>query len=580
MSAICGWVGNGKPEWLAAMLAAVPYRGENAEAFGANGFAFARLAHLDEPAGVLTAADGAQTLHTGRVLARGQSGVQALQNCIISGDFSTLDGSFSALHWQPQTAALQLLRDPFGVHPLYYCILGQTLLFASELKQLLAIAEVPVALDHHALHKYLTFSFVPGEDVPIAGIRRLLPRHRLHWQNGQLRIEPYFVLHQTVAPLPMAQADASKHLFQLAMRAVRSRLPTDNAVGLYLSGGLDSAAVAAWLVRAGAKVQAFSLDFGVAGVERDQAIEVANALQIPLTWVPCEGADIASILPTLVHRLDLPFGDAVTGPQFLLGQAARNACLTTVFNGEGGDQLFGGWTQKPMLAAAVYGEVDDQSSPEEEYLRSYHRFYGLEAQLYTPQFQAQVGPPGQRRALLQKYLDDDAVPGFLNRVRLCDIALKGSQNILPRAERIASGFGLQMAVPLFDRALTEWSFKLPPELKMHGACEKYVLKLAMQKHLPDSIVWRRKFGMSVPVTDWLIGVAGGPPAPLAELVADVLGEASLKRRGLFRPEYVAQLLRGVDRAVETRRRRVGEKLWTLLMLELWLRAFVDRRGRA
>lgn len=579
MSAICGWLGAGEPQWLQAMLDAVAYRGENAEVISAPGHAFARLAHAHEPAAALTAADGALTLHSGRVLARGLSGVQFLQNCIQSGDFSQLDGAFAALHWQPQTETLQLLRDPFGVHPLYYCTLGKTLIFASELKQLLAIDQVPVAIDHHALHKYLTFSFVPGEDVPIAGIRRLLPRHRLQWHNGQLQIEPYFVLHQSVQPLAMEQADASKRLFQLAMRAVKTRLPIDNAVGLYLSGGLDSAAVAAWLSRAGAKVQAFSLDFGVAGVEREQAIEVAQSLQIPLTWVPCEGSDIAPILSTLVHRLDLPFGDAVTGPQFLLAQAARNAGLTTVFNGEGGDQLFGGWTQKPMLAAAVYADFDEQSSPEEEYLRSYHRFYGLEAELYTAEFQAQVGPVGQRRALLQKYLDDDAVPGFLNRVRLCDIALKGSQNILPRAERIASGLGLQMAVPLFDRQLAEWSLKLPPELKMHGACEKYVLKLAMQKHLPESIVWRRKFGMSVPVTDWLLGVQGGPPAPLAEIVADVLGEASLKRRGLFRPAYVAQLLRGVDRAVETRRRRVGEKLWTLLMLELWLRAFVDRRGR-
>jgi asparagine synthase (glutamine-hydrolysing) len=255
-----------------------------------------------------------------------------------------------------------------------------------------------------------------------------------------------------------------------------------------------------------------------------------------------------------------------------------------VWNGEGGDQFFGGWTSKPMIAAAIYeGTVEDET-PEEQYLRSYHRFYGLEDQLYTEDLQQRFGGPGQRRALLAPYLGDERTRGFLNRVRLTDVSLKGSQNILPRAERIANGHGLDVRVPLFDRALAEFSFRLPPSLKLHGACEKYVLKLAMQGRLPEAVVWRRKFGMSVPMTDWLLGpkpargsaaVARGGLAPALD---ELLSEASLQKRGLFRPEYVAQLIRGQDEPFETRRRRVGEKLWALIMLEQWLRIFIDRRG--
>jgi asparagine synthase (glutamine-hydrolysing) len=157
-------------------------------------------------------------------------------------------------------------------------------------------------------------------------------------------------------------------------------------------------------------------------------------------------------------------------------------------------------------------------------------------------------------------------------VRLADIALKGSQNILPRMERMANAWGLDVRVPLFDRALANASFRLPPNMKLHGACEKYVLKLILQKHLPKEVVWRRKFGMSVPITDWVLG-------PLAGRMEELLGPASLAKRGLFRNEFVSQLRQGQNQPSETRRRRVGERLWALAMLEAWLRVFIDGRGK-
>ena len=139
-------------------------------------------------------------------------------------------------------------------------------------------------------------------------------------------------------------------------------------------------------------------------------------------------------------------------------------------------------------------------------------------------------------------------------------------------DRTNQCWGLDVRVPLFDRALAEASFTLPPQMKLHGACEKYVLKLALQKFLPREIVWRRKFGMSVPITDWVLG-------PLAATFEDLLGPAALARRGLFRREYVARLRQGQDEPNETRRRRVGERLWTLAMLEAWLRVFIDGEGK-
>ena len=187
-------------------------------------------------------------------------------------------------------------------------------------------------------------------------------------------------------------------------------------------------------------------------------------------------------------------------------------------------------------------------------------------------FQERIGPPGTRRALLEPYLNSDRAETFLNRVRLADISLKGTQNILGRMDRTSQCWGLDARAPLFDRALAEASFRLPTNLKLHGATEKYILKLALQKALPPDIVWRRKFGMGVPITEWTLG-------PLAPVLEDLLGDVALAKRGMFQADFVGQLRQGRNIADEIRRRRIGERLWTLAMLEAWMRVFIDGRGR-
>jgi len=582
MSGICGFIGAGDSGWLEPMLAAISYRGDaNATASGDRfglGYRFWR-GRPGKAQAIFEATDGTLTVAAGTLAPMVPNPAAALDARLRSNDLSELDGAFGAARVDVARAELTLLRDPFGVRSLYYVEHRGAVIFATELKQLLAVPGLPVELDVAALHKYLTFSFVPGAAVPVLGIKRLLPGELLRVRGGKLERSSWFTLQEQLDPALVDQAEAVKQLRTLGKAAVHKRLQDEAHAGLYLSGGIDSSAVAYWLVQEGVDVQAFSLDFGAASVEREPAAAVAQHLKLPLHWVKVGASDVLSIVPDLVWQLDLPFGDAVTGPQYLLGRAARERGLNAVWNGEGGDQFFGGWTSKPMIAAAIYDGTLEQESPEEQYLRSYHRFYGLEDQLYTPQLQAHFGGPGQRRALLAPYLGDPQTHSFLNRVRLSDVSLKGSQNILPRAERIANGHGLDVRVPLFDRALGEFSFRLPASLKLHGACEKYVLKLAMQGRLPQDVVWRRKFGMSVPVTDWLLGPkAAGTRGGLAPLLDELLSEQSLRARGLFRPEYVARLIRGQDEPFETRRRRIGEKLWALCMLEQWLRIFIDGRG--
>jgi asparagine synthase (glutamine-hydrolysing) len=581
VSGICGWVGaEDAGDTLDRMLEAIGYRGDTVAREATRGATFGYRFWRGRPG------KSEAIVREGRRIAACAGTfappVASPARAILERTarepvaLDDADGAFAFAVWDEDTQELVLGRDPFGVRSLYYVEHAGRLYFATELKQLLAIVSLLVEIDHAAIHKYLTFSFVPGEAVPVRGVKRLLPGHLMRYRKGTITAAPYFQLAESIDEDLRDVRTATRRIRSLGKEAVARRLNGEAEVGLFLSGGLDSSVVALWLRDAGAKVRSFSLDFGEGSVEREQAITVAKTLEIPLDLVPVTGNDIPEIFLDVVAKLDLPFGDAVTAPLYLLGKAARAAGVVAVFNGEGGDQLFGGWTSKPMIAAELFGhlyEHQEDESREETYLHSYHRFYGLEDALYTDGFRAAVGGPGQRRAHLTPYLGEASAGAFLNRVRLADISLKGSQNILPRAERMTNAFGLDMRVPLFDRKLAHASFTLPPELKLHGACEKYILKLAVQERLPEDIVWRRKFGMSVPATDFVLG-------PLAPLFEDLLGDRSLAARGMFRPAYVRSLLAGKDVPSEFRKRRIGERLWALAMLEAWMRVFIDKRGVA
>src|SRR5262245_60044970 len=346
MSGICGWVGEEDAGVLDAMLAAIDYRGDRTDQAHAPGAALgyrwwggrpgkSPAIHREGPHLVACAGTLAPPVASpaAALLARLVAG---------DGDLATLDGAFGCAWWDGERRRLTLLRDPFGVRSLYYVEAGGVLYFATELKQLLAVPSLPVALDAPALHKYLTFSFVPGEDVPVRGVRRLLPGHALTWEAGRLETRPYFTLREAIDPALEDPRAAGRLIRARCQAAIQERLNGEREVGVFLSGGIASSGVAYWLREAGVGARAFSLDFGERSVEKAQAAAVARHLDLPLTFLPIDGSELSPILLDLVWKLDLPFGDPVTGPQYLLGQAARAAGLATVFNGEGGDQLFGG----------------------------------------------------------------------------------------------------------------------------------------------------------------------------------------------------------------------------------------------
>jgi asparagine synthase (glutamine-hydrolysing) len=466
-----------------------------------------------------------------------------------------------AVELRAADATLTARADPFGLHTVYLALGVSSTWCSSDLRALRTVLDLRPDLDTAALHGYLCFAYVPLPHTMLRDVSRLpVGSGVTAGSNGDTNITPIAESWREQPRFSGSEDEAAAALRGLLRDAVARRLGNDREAGVYLSGGLDSSVVAALLVEMGVRVRLYTLDFGHPFDEEVQwAGTVAAHLGLPLRRVPARPADIRRTLRATAAALHLPFGDAVTAPLYLLGEAAAADGLDLVFNGEGGDQLFGGWTNKPMVAAGLYNHAYEPF--ESTYLKTYHRFHGLTDTLYTKNAKAATTGLDPARWIRTALTDGNAAT-LLHRLRAANLLLKGAQNIAPRMVQLAAAHGLRTRSPFFDTALTRWTFSLPPEWLLSGPCEKYLLKRAAEPLLPAEVVWREKRGMGVPATDWLLG-------PLRRDTERVLSPRRLRLDGWFEPRAVAALRRGEDRETEIRRRRIGERLWALMMLHLW-----------
>jgi asparagine synthase (glutamine-hydrolysing) len=456
-----------------------------------------------------------------------------------------------------QNDCLILGREPFGCLTLYWTEIDTTIYFASRLRLLLPLMPHTL-IDHAALLGYSCFSYVPNPLTPITGIQSLGAGQELQWsathqppviiQQHQWQQAPTQITDENIA------IDQLQNLLQQSIQHQIQDLPNE-PVGVLLSGGLDSSIAAALLVKNGIKVLAYTLDFGEYGVsEQSYAEQVAAHLQIPLRKISVNPQLVKRSINSTAQALDLPFGDGVTVPLYLLCQAASSE-VSVIFNGEGGDQLFGGWTNKPLIAASIYGGTSDFT---QQYLQTFHRLYGSVDRVFQPQIISQLPAP---HTWVNDALDPRWTNDLLHRLRRATLMLKGAQNIQPRASNLASWHGLQVRSIFCDLPLAEWTFGVAGTLHLQGSCEKYILKKAVEGLLPTEIVWRTKRGMGVPLTPWLV------PGLWSEL-GTWLNPNVLKQAGCWQPAIAERLVSGKFGGAITGR-RMGEVLWLIIMWERW-----------
>jgi len=474
-----------------------------------------------------------------------------------------------------ETTQLRLGRDPFGRVPLYWMQLGETIWFSTSLQLLLPLIASP-QISPIALHSYACFSYVPTPLTPIDQIASVAAGSEMIWQVTDVNDLPLPKVRaakqsawQEAPQLLRREDEAIAQLQVLLQQAIDRQvadLPIDEPVGVLLSGGIDSSLVTALLVKAGLQVRAYALDFGVeAYSELPYAQQVADFFQIPLIRVAATGDAILRAIGQTAKALDLPYGDGTTAPLYLLKQAAAQD-VRVVFNGENGDQLFAGWTNKPLIANGVYsGEHPaGKETFAQQYLRTFQRFYGYEKQIFTPSFLSKRLDRIQAHDLsvyLQDAIGTETCPSLLAKLRRASLMLKGAQNIQPRATALGFACGLWVRSPFCDPDLTDWTFQLPGELLLQGACEKYILKKASERWLPPEIVWREKAGMGVPLKVWYYREFWGA-------IGDRLNPNLLRSQNCWQPHLADSMLSG-KLGVAMRDRYIGNNLWLLLMWQAW-----------
>lgn len=484
-------------------------------------------------------------------------------------EFRQLDGAFAVALNTPR--GLFLARDALGEKPVYYTNTPSgDLLFASEVKAFLACEQFACEPNVDALNRLLVFSFAPGEETMFAGVRQLLPGCYLH-ANGrpEPRQVPYWDLEENVN-----EADDEgvfvERMAELLSGAVKKRLRGE-PVGALLSGGLDSSAVVALLWDLGVDLTTFTVGFGH-GLQNElmYAKLVAEHCHTRHHVLHVQPKMFIELLPQIIWNLDDPLCDCIVVPNYLLAREAANE-VGLLFNGEGGDPLFGGPKNKFLILNEWYkhlGGVDTTRA----YLSSYHKWYDHLEELYTPDFLQQTGGAQSLEEFIRPYVEHGRQESFLNTLMYLNTKFKGGQNILVKVDKMFSARSLPVMSPLFDRQLAEFSFTVPPRLKRRGDVEKYVFKRAMEDKLPGPVVYRKKAGMGVPLNHWF------RRTELKEYAYDVLTSQQALERGYFDERCVRRLLKGKMPRNAFGQDRSGELLWMLLAVELWHQVFVDGRG--
>lgn len=471
---------------------------------------------------------------------------------------------------------LILGRNAFGRAMMFWTQIGDAVWFASRLALLLSVverAQVSVA----GFYAYGCFSYVPAPFTPVENIAAVPAGTEMFWNGGaSSKAAPeHLTRHEwrEAAAQITDEKEAVGSLRRLLEESVAAQLggSSGEPIGVFLSGGLDSSIVAAMLVRNGARrVRAYTLDFGKDCFSEVAYAElVARELGIPLTKIPVTPTSMRRMLAPTAARLDGLYGDGVTVPLALLCERAR-AEVGVIFNGEGGDQLFAGWTNKPLIAASLYERATGTAfapaalAGEEtfaaRYMRTFHRLHGHEASVFTEAARREIDN-FDAPATLARALDPAYTHGLLHRLRRANLMLKGADNIQPRATNLGMSYDLDVRTPFCSHPLAEWTFGVGGELWLREGCEKYLLKRAVESLLPAEIVWREKRGMGVPLTLWLNG-------RLRRWSRKYLNGRTLAGEGLWQADVARRISDG-ELSGQVQGRRIGETLWLMLMWRAW-----------
>ena len=471
--------------------------------------------------------------------------------------FSKLIGVFSLAVWDREQQSLTLGRDRAGGRTLYYTTTGETRWISPCLRSLNPYHNR--VLDEIALRDYLCCAFVPGERTLWQQVKELRPGSQLSFPGSVCKAFWQLPTGDNKESSVTPQASA-RQLRTLLDQVVREALPSEEPVGVFLSGGLDSSGVTAIAAKAHtAPVHTYSIHFGKdTPNELEFSSLVASHCQTQHHVLEITFRQMWKKLPETMAYLDDPIGDPLTVPNLLLGRLAK-ASVNVVLNGEGGDPCFGGPKNQPMLLSTLYQANAKSNGSQgllQDYLRSFHKCAEDLPHLLKPEiWQAVCQQPFVFAP------DLESGDRYLDRLMALNIKFKGADHILTKVNNLTRAVGLEGRSPLFDQRIIELSRQIPPEHKLSGAQEKAVLKQALADLLPNTILHRPKSGMMVPVQ---LGFYKHWRRQAKALL--------LSRNAAIAPYLNQSVLRQWLSYRDDTWQRYGVKLWLIVSLELWLRA--------
>jgi asparagine synthase (glutamine-hydrolysing) len=493
---------------------------------------------------------------------------------------------FAFAIWDDVHQTLFMARDRLGIKPLFYANLKPGMVFASEIKALLAHPGVRRGMNPSAVDAYFELGYIPGPDTIFSGIRALPPGSWLEYSGGCLSVQRYWIPDFSQNGPVGNEGELLEHLDRRLNDAVKSHLVADVPVGAFLSGGIDSSLVCAIAQRhCREPLQTFTIGFDGGGDERRYARLVAahigsdhhETLATP---------DIVAELPRLVMHLEQPLFDNSALPTYLVSVTASKH-VKVVLSGDGADELFAGyeWTRRALSPPRVPGlwqpagwhwayrrgsagllqrlAYDLTHSADARYQRRVSISPALRSWLYHPEFLTRL--QGSLRDSTRNLLDPAPVSDKRDRFTHADLARFLPEDVLFKVDRMSMANSLEVRVPLLDHHWVDWVLQLPFDMRFRAGRGKYLLRKLAARYLPAEIVKPRKQGFTVPVGGWLRGKLGN-------WVEELFRSKPFENRRILRKDAALELL-AMHRSGGY---ELGHRIWQVVMFEAWAGFWMDK----
>ncbi|HKQ75651.1 MAG TPA: asparagine synthase (glutamine-hydrolyzing) [Blastocatellia bacterium] len=511
-----------------------------------------------------------------------------------------LRGMFAYAIWDGRRRRLVIARDRLGIKPLYYVLNDDgALYFASEIKALVEAGAIRPELNYNALPDYAANRYTSGEETLFHGVKRLPPGHTLVWRDGQIEIERYWDLSFRRPDGALSEAQYVERFSELFRECVESHLMADVPLGMFLSGGIDSSAIAAVMSRLVKEpIKTFSVAFDDRDAnELEYARAVSQAFKTDHHEIVVSPEQFFDRLPALVYQEDEPIAHPSSVPLYFVSDLAVKH-VKVVLTGEGSDELLAGYNKYRVaiynlllgrgyervtpallrnLVKKQIGKLNGASRARRVLERTFLFMPAEIRDLYFDNF-AVYSPSRQRRLFTDEayaqmrdhdpyraaldYIEQSDAETLLDKLLAADLKTY-LHELLMKQDQMSMAASLESRVPFLDHKLVEFATRLPEKMKLRGWTTKYALRRAMRGVLPQQILTRKKMGFPVPIGSWF-------RVEFRSVVEEyVLSERALER-GVFNPSYVRELV-----ARHAAGENHAERLWMLVNFEIWQRRFFD-----